>query len=88
MANRRRTPEDLERDLDKLARELGFEDLSYEACFRELFGEAFNLPPAGSKPPGASRVSQAGPGRQGPSGGVEAEVDEERDEDQDEGEEK
>lgn len=45
-------------DQDALRRELGFDDLSYEACFCELFGDVFDLRPK----PGSARVTQMGPG--------------------------
>lgn len=46
---------------EDLRRELGFDDLGPESCFRELFGDAFDLGPP--RPPGAARVTQTGPGR-------------------------
>ncbi|HLT37512.1 MAG TPA: hypothetical protein VK034_14565 [Enhygromyxa sp.] len=47
---------------DELRRALGFDELTYEECARELFGELFDLPP---RPPasGPTRVTQMGPGR-------------------------
>jgi hypothetical protein len=54
------TAEELEHD--QLRRELGFDELTYEACFRELFGELFDVGPRATAdaPP---RVTQMGPGR-------------------------
>lgn len=63
------------RQREQLWRELGFDELSYEACLVDLFGDIFEVP---KKPGGGNRsVSQAGPARRG-GGGVEAEVDPEQ----------
>ncbi len=48
---------------EQLRAELGFDELTYEACFRELFGEAFDLSPGSQEPPRAAKVTQMGPGR-------------------------
>lgn len=39
----------------------GMEQLTYEECLRELFGELFDLPPRPAG--GTARVTQMGPGR-------------------------
>jgi hypothetical protein len=48
-------------DHDQLRRELGFDDLTYEECFRELFGDLLDVPPRAAA--GPVRVTQMGPGR-------------------------
>ena len=53
-----REPAAEELEHDQLRRELGFDELAYEECFRELFGELFELPPRSRV-----RVTQMGPGR-------------------------
>lgn len=64
MAKTKRTREPAGREFehDQLRRELGFDELTYEECFRELFGDLFDLPPRSK-----ARVTQTGPGRR--SGG-------------------
>ena len=60
MAKTKRTHEPVadEFEHDQLRRELGFDELTYEACFRELFGELFEVAPRRT-----ARVTQMGPGR-------------------------
>lgn len=48
-----------EREREELMRELGLDELTYEACVRELFAE-FVDPPVQPEP---VRVVQTGPGR-------------------------
>ena len=44
---------------EELARSLGLDELTYDACFDELFGDLLDDPP----PREAGRVTQMGPGR-------------------------
>jgi hypothetical protein len=53
------------RTRDELRRDLGLDEFTYEACFRELFAELYDLGPAAdaSTADAPSRVTQMGPGR-------------------------